>query len=141
VRNTQKGAHSLAGQADCSAVTLEGGLPPSNYPRDFGISKKFRNAELTTSAVAAHKRNVEIAVGNVVGSNIFNIFFILGISSIIKPIPLQIKNNRDIGVVILANLLLFVYMFTGKIHLLDRWEGIIFVVLYICYISFLIVQG
>ena len=60
--------------------------------------------ELTTSAVAAHKRNVEIAVGNVVGSNIFNIFFILGISSIIKPIPLQIKNNRDIGVVILANL-------------------------------------
>jgi len=91
--------------------------------------------------VAAHKRNVEIAVGNVVGSNIFNIFFILGISSIIKPIPLQIKNNRDIGVVILANLLLFVYMFTGKIHLLDRWEGIIFVALYICYISFLIVQG
>ena len=97
--------------------------------------------ELTTSAVAAHKRNVEIAVGNVVGSNIFNIFFILGISSIIKPIPLQIKNNRDIGVVILANLLLFVYMFTGKRHLLDRWEGIIFVALYICYISFLIVQG
>ena len=94
--------------------------------------------ESTTSAVAAHKRNIEIAVGNVVGSNIL---FILGISSIIKPIPLQIKNNRDIGVVILANLLLFVYMFTGKRHLLDRWEGIIFVALYICYISFLIVQG
>lgn len=91
--------------------------------------------------MAAHKRNVEIAIGNVVGSNIFNIFFILGISSIIKPIPLQIKNNRDIGVVILANLLSFVYMFTGKRHLLDRWEGIIFVALYICYISFLIVQG
>lgn len=97
--------------------------------------------ELATSVVAAFKKNAEIAVGNVVGSNIFNIFFVLGISSIIKPLPFQVKSNIDIGVAILASLLLFLSMFTGKRHLLDRWDGIIFVALYAGYIAFLIVQG
>ncbi len=96
--------------------------------------------ELATSAVAAHKRNVEIAVGNVVGSNIFNIFFVLGISSVIKPLPFQTRNNIDIVAVILASLLLFASMFTGRKRLLDRWEGIIFLVLYVSYVIFLIIQ-
>jgi len=96
--------------------------------------------ELATSAVAAHKRNVEIAVGNVVGSNIFNIFFVLGIGSIMKPLPFQTGNNRDIVAVILASLLLFASMFTGRKRLLDRWEGIIFLVLYVSYVIFLIIQ-
>ena len=97
--------------------------------------------ELATSAVAASKRNVEIAVGNVVGSNIFNIFFVLGISSIIKPIPFQPRSNIDIGVVLLASVLLFVTMFTGGKRVLDRWEGIVFLLLYVVYIGFLIFQG
>lgn len=97
--------------------------------------------ELATSVVAACKRHTEIAVGNVVGSNIFNIFFVLGISSIVKPLPIQAKNNVDISVLILANLLLFVTMFTGKKHLLDRWEGILFIILYVSYIAFIIVRG
>jgi cation:H+ antiporter len=97
--------------------------------------------ELATSAVAAYKRNVEIAVGNVVGSNIFNIFFVLGISSTIKPLPFSVKNNIDIGMVILASMLLFFSMFTGKKRSLDRWEGVLFVVAYAAYTVFLIVQG
>ncbi|HID30570.1 MAG TPA: sodium:calcium antiporter [Desulfobacterales bacterium] len=97
--------------------------------------------ELATSAVAAKKGNVEIAVGNVVGSNIFNIFFVLGISSLVKPLPFRITSNVDIGVVILASLLLFAYMFTGKKRSLDRWEGVIFVVLYVGYIIFLVIRG
>ena len=97
--------------------------------------------ELATSAVAAHKKNVEIAVGNVVGSNIFNILFVLGISSVIKPLPFETKNNADIAVVLLASLLLFFSMFTGKKRSLDRWEGIAFVTLYGAYITFLIIQG
>jgi cation:H+ antiporter len=96
--------------------------------------------ELATSAMAAYRRNVEIAVGNVVGSNIFNIFFVLATSSIIKPLPFKEANNVDIGVVILAELLLFMFMFTGKKRLLDRWEGIIFLVIYGSYIGFLILQ-
>ena len=97
--------------------------------------------ELATSAMAAYKRNAEIAVGNVVGSNIFNIFWVLGLSSLIKPIPFQSRNNIDVGVVILSSVLLFVTMFTGKKRLLDRWEGIIFVSLYVSYIIFLIISS
>ena len=94
--------------------------------------------ELATSAVAAHKKNVEIAVGNVVGSNIFNIFFVLGISATIKPLPFQTKNNIDLAVVILSSLMLFLFMFTGKKRSLDRWEGIVCLALYFGYIAFLI---
>ena len=96
--------------------------------------------ELATSAVAAYRRNAEIAVGNVVGSNIFNIFFVLAASSIIKPLPFKETNNIDIGVVILAELLLFMFMFTGKRRLLDRWEGVIFLIIYGSYIGFLVLQ-
>ncbi|MBW2409568.1 MAG: calcium/sodium antiporter [Deltaproteobacteria bacterium] len=94
--------------------------------------------ELATSAVAAYKRNADIAVGNVVGSNIFNIFFVLGISAVIKPLPFQTRNNLDIGVVIFSSLLLFVFMFTGKKRSLDRWEGVLFLVGYASYIVYLI---
>jgi len=95
--------------------------------------------ELATSVVAACKKNAEIAVGNVVGSNIFNIFFILGVSSIIRPIPFEIKANVDIAVLIVASMLLFFSMFTGKKKVLDRWEGVIFLIIYGVYIFFVII--
>jgi len=94
--------------------------------------------ELATSAVAAYKRNVEIAVGNVVGSNIFNVFFVLGISATIKPLPFQMKNNRDIGVVIFSSLLLFLFMFTGKKRSVDRWEGIVFLACYGVFLAYIV---
>jgi cation:H+ antiporter len=81
--------------------------------------------EMATSAVAAYKKNADIAVGNVVGSNIFNIFFVLGIRATIKPLPFQTKNNVDLCMVILSSLMLFFFMFTGKKRSLDRWEGIV----------------
>ena len=94
--------------------------------------------ELATSCIAAYKRNVDIAVGNVVGSNIFNIFFILGISSLIKPLPFAPRSNIDTAAVIVASLLLFATMFTGKRRCLDRWEGIAFLLLYGTYLAVLI---
>ena len=97
--------------------------------------------ELATSATAAYKKKADIAVGNVVGSNIFNILFVLGISSVIKPLPFALSNNVDIIVVIIASLLLFFSMFTGKKNSLDRWEGAVFLVLYLTYIVFLIYSG
>jgi len=96
--------------------------------------------ELAASAVAAYKKNPEIAVGNVVGSNIFNIFFVLAASSIIRPLPFKETGNIDIGMAVLASLLLFAFMFTGRRRLLDRWEGVVFLVLYAAYIVFLAVQ-
>jgi len=86
--------------------------------------------ELATSAVAAYKHNADIAVGNVVGSNIFNIFFVLGVSAGIKPLPFQPNYNLDMGVVFISSLLLFLFMFTGKKRSLDRWEGLIFLICY-----------
>jgi cation:H+ antiporter len=97
--------------------------------------------ELATSAVAAYKKNVDIAVGNIIGSNIFNVFWILGISSIIKPLPFTPALVSDLLVAILATALLFLALFVGKRHTLERWQGGVFVVLYISYIAFLIWRG
>ena len=96
--------------------------------------------ELATSAVAAYKKNADIAVGNIVGSNIFNVFWILGLSSVIKPLPFQPKNNIDIGMTIFATFLLFLWMFIGKKRILERWQGLSFLLLYFGYIIFLIIQ-
>ena len=97
--------------------------------------------ELAASAMAAYKKNVEIAVGNVVGSNIFNIFFVLGVSATIKPLPFQARSNLDISVVTASSLLLFLFMFTGKKRSLDRWEGIVSLFLYGGYITLLVISG
>lgn len=63
--------------------------------------------ELATSVVAARKKQSDIAIGNIVGSNIFNIFWILGISALINPMPFSAKSNPDIFMAIVASLLLF----------------------------------
>lgn len=97
--------------------------------------------ELATSAVAAYKRNVDIAIGNVIGSNIFNIFWILGISSIIKPLPFAPALNFDLVVVVLVTTLLFLALFVGRRHVLERWQGGAFVAMYVAYTIFLIVRG
>lgn len=94
--------------------------------------------ELATSAAAAYRKNADIAIGNVIGSNIFNIFFILGISALIRPIPFEPKANIDIGALVLASGLLFLWMFTGKRRILDRWEAAIFLAMYAVYITFVV---
>lgn len=95
--------------------------------------------ELATSLVAATKKNTDIAVGNIVGSNIFNIFFILGISATILPVPFQTGSQPDILINILVSLLLFAFLFTGKGRRLERWEGISFIMIYIGYMTWLLV--
>jgi cation:H+ antiporter len=96
--------------------------------------------ELVTSAVAAYKKNTDIAIGNIVGSNIFNVFWILGLSSVINPLPFNSMANRDVFVTILATVLLFLFLFVGKRNLFERWQGLLFVILYILYIIFIVVQ-
>ncbi len=98
--------------------------------------------ELVTSAMAALKKNADIAVGNVVGSNIFNIFLILGLSASIRPLPFSSHMNIDLGVMMVASALLFLFMFTGrKRNLLERAEGVIFLILYGAYLIFTIARG
>ncbi|MFH1401990.1 MAG: calcium/sodium antiporter [Parcubacteria group bacterium] len=97
--------------------------------------------ELATSAVAAYKKNPDIAVGNIVGSNIFNVFFILGISALIRPLPLSPVLNSDFLVAIFATFLLFIFMFIGKRRILKRWQGAVFVFIYVIYIAHLVIRG
>ncbi|MBU2490534.1 MAG: calcium/sodium antiporter [Proteobacteria bacterium] len=97
--------------------------------------------ELATSVTAARMNKPEIAVGNVVGSNIFNIFFILGVTSLVSPLPFQTQNLEDVGVVILASFLLFLSLFVGKSHSLGRIKGALFLLLYAAYCARLAFRG
>jgi cation:H+ antiporter len=98
--------------------------------------------ELATSAVAAYRRNTDIAVGNVVGSNIFNIFIVLGISGTVRPIPFQPVMNVDLAMVVFSTVLLFVFMFVGHpARTIQRREGALFVALYLAYIAYITNRG
>lgn len=96
--------------------------------------------ELATSVVAALKKQSDIAIWNVVWSNIFNIFWILWVSSIVTPIPFSASSNIDILMTIIASILLFTFMFLFKRHKIDRIEWIIMVVLYFSYIWYLLLN-
>jgi cation:H+ antiporter len=97
--------------------------------------------ELATSVVAALHKKADIAIGNIVGSNIFNIFFVLGTTSVILPLPVSGALNFDIMVSIIATGLLFLFMFTSEKRKLVRWEGVVFVALYTAYLMYLIARG
>ncbi len=97
--------------------------------------------ELTTSIKAARKNQSEIAVGNVVGSNIFNIFLILGVTSLIRPIPIVGNNVFDIAVLFASTMFLFITVFLFRKHRIDKWEGLFMVICYLVYLSIIIVRG
>ena len=94
--------------------------------------------ELVTSAVAATKKNSDIAIGNVIGSNIFNILLILSVSSFIKPVTFNLNFNLDIAILLGGTLFLFVAMFTGKRKKLDRWEAALLLGFYLVYTTYLV---
>ncbi len=96
--------------------------------------------ELTTSLVAAWRKKSDIAIGNVIGSNIFNVFLILGLSATISPISYNKSFNIDILLLIAATIGLLVFMFSGKRYRLDRWEASIFVLTYVIYLVYLILS-
>ena len=97
--------------------------------------------ELFASAVATYKGKLDMAIGNVVGSNIFNILFILGISSIITTIEYPLFLNSDYLFVIISIFSLFIFMFLGKKHRLTRVEALLFLGTYIVYMIYIIQRG
>lgn len=94
--------------------------------------------ELVTSVVAALKKNSDIAIGNVIGSNIFNILLILSISSLIRPIPYNPKFNTDLFILIAGTLCLLLFMLTGRRRTLDRWEAGLLFGFYVLYTTSLV---
>ncbi|MFH1142809.1 MAG: sodium:calcium antiporter, partial [Candidatus Uhrbacteria bacterium] len=97
--------------------------------------------ELVTAIVAVRQGKSDIAVGGIVGSNIFNIFLVLGLTATISPITFDHINFSDTLMTIVASLLLFVTMYLGARHRIDRWAGIMFVALYVIYISFRVLEA
>lgn len=94
--------------------------------------------ELASSVVSLLKGKAEMALGNVIGSNIANILLILGVSATIHPLTMGGITLTDILMVVLSSLLLFVTAFTFRKKQIDRWEGAIFLAIYVAYIWYLI---
>jgi cation:H+ antiporter len=94
--------------------------------------------ELATSVVAAVKKNNDIAVGNIIGSNIFNLFFILGVSAMVRPFAFNPSFNIDLAILSVGTLFLFVAMFLSGKQKLDRWEAFVLLIGYVAYTIWLI---
>lgn len=97
--------------------------------------------ELITSVIAALKKQTDIAVGNIIGSNIFNIFFILGTTALVGTIPIVSKNIFDILVLFTATLFIFVSGFIFRRHKIDKPEGIVMLSSYFVYLAYIIWRG
>lgn len=94
--------------------------------------------ELLTSVVAAIKKNSGIAIGNIIGSNIFNILLILSVSSLIAPIEFIPYFNTDLFILLGGTLFLFFSMFIGRKYKLDRWQAAFLLVFYLVYMGYLV---
>lgn len=121
-----------------------------NIATELGVSQKIIGLtiiaagtslpELVTSIVAALKKNSDIAIGNVIGSNIFNVLLILSISSFVNPIKYNPNFNQDLLILIGGTVFLIIAMFTGKRKKLDRWEALILLSFYLIYTTYLVTK-
>jgi len=89
--------------------------------------------ELVASTVAAYRGHTDIAVGNVVGSNIFNILWVLGFTAAFQELPFEVVTNTDLALVVGSSALILVSVAVSRRNSILRWHGIVFVILYICY--------
>lgn len=100
--------------------------------------------ELATAIVAARKKHADIVIGNVIGSNIFNIFLVLATTSAITPLEFSAALNQDITIVVITTFILFLFIIQGKEdkkNKLLRWQGVIFITLYASYLGYLVYRG
>ena len=94
--------------------------------------------ELASSVVSISKGKADLALGNVLGSNVANILLILGVSATIRPLTMGGITALDVSMVVVSSLLLFVAAFTFRRRVVDRWEGALFLAIYVAYIWYLI---
>lgn len=139
-------ALGLAGLFVGGKFTINGAIDIAQW---FGLSERFIGLtvvavgtslpELFTSVVAILRRHEDIAIGNIVGSNIFNIFWILGLTAVIHPLPISSGTIYDIVVATAVAGVLLLFAATSKKMVLKRWQGIFFLAAYSAYIVALIV--
>lgn len=118
--------------------------------RAIGVSDKFiaitllaggtSLPELATCLVAAAKKKDQLALGNVLGSNVFNILLILGISATVVPLSTASITLVDLGVVLLSAVLVWLWTYTGRRDRIDRWEGIVMLLSFVAYYIWLFIK-
>jgi cation:H+ antiporter len=111
----------------------------------FGLSESFIGftivaigtslPELATGVMAVRKGNTDIAIGNVIGSNIFNVFWVLGLSATINPISFNVQDNYSVMVNVIVTVVLFALLFIGKRQQLQRWQGVLLFIGYVFYLA------
>ena len=119
--------------------------------RLFGYSESFVGftivaigtslPELATAVVAVRKGNTDLAIGNVIGSNVFNIFWVLGLSATISPMDFNAEDNFSILLNIGCSAVLFILLFIGKRHTLQKWQSVLLLFGYLAYIVYLTMSG
>ena len=92
--------------------------------------------ELATSVIAAFKRNSDIALGNVIGSNIFNVFFVLGTSAVVHPLPAYEGIELDACVAALGSIIVWMAVKTNHERVIQRWAGALLLLIYIGYLTY-----
>ena len=118
-----------------------------NIAKMFNISEKVISLtilaigtslpELVTSVTAAIKGNSDIAIGNIIGSNIFNILLILGVSSVIKPITFNSSYNMDLSILCISTVILALFPIIPPKNKMSRVNGLIYVLMYGAYMTML----
>ena len=122
----------------------------SNIATIMGLSEKLISVtiisfstslpELITTITATLKGETDMAIGDIIGSQTFNIFLIIGISAILCPINYSVAYNIDMWFLLLATIFFVLFPFEGKKHYMSRGNGVIFLTLYIIYISYCILK-
>lgn len=117
--------------------------------RAIGVSEKFiaitvlaggtSLPELVTCIVAISKKKDQLALGNILGSNVFNILLILGCSAVVTPLSLDGLNLVDVGVLLASAVMVWLWTYTGRRDKIDRWEGGIMLAAYCAYMAYLFV--
>lgn len=95
--------------------------------------------ELATSMVSAQKGNSDIAIGNVIGSNVFNILMIIGVTGLVK--PMHIKGITSLDLIVMLTSMLLLWFFCRTTYKVKRWEGAVLAISYIAYLAWLIAQA
>lgn len=92
--------------------------------------------ELATSAMAAFKHNCDIALGNVIGSNIFNVFFVLGMSAVVHPLPAYTGIQLDAWTAVIGSLLVWIFVMSNKKRQIKRWGGAVLLLVYAAFLIY-----
>lgn len=97
--------------------------------------------DIAIAIIAARKGHIDMVVGGIIGSIIFNALFVLGVTSMVRPLPFSAHNVTDTLVLIMVTLSLFAFMFVGDKHVIRKWQGWAFVMIYIAYIAWAVMRG